>query len=352
MSNRLRVLITIFALAAVAVPVSAGTVQLRNGDRITGDLVGVRGGAVIVSSPWGGEIRVRLESVSTMSAEEPLWILAGGERMQGTLLPAAPGRVRILGDAGSREIAIASLSGISPDAPTFLLDGLDAEIEVLGAEAEATPWSGQVELGAHFSSGNTDRRGVHLGFLAVREVETDRFEVKGRAVYNEEDGSRTTNEQTLSVREDLKFDGWYAFVLLGLERDEFEDLDLRAVFGPGIGIVLADGDDLKAKVEAGPTVVYENYRSDRDDQWDLVARIGFNAEMKVFDNAKITESLELFPSLSDLGEFRLVSETTFEQPLSEVLFFKLGVINEYNTDVTKGVDRWDLKLLASLVYKF
>ncbi len=225
------------------------------------------------------------------------------------------------------------------------------EIEVLGSEEEVVRWKGEIELGATYSSGNTDRRGFNAGARAARETVEDLFESRFTAVYSEEDGERSTNEQVLSFRYDRKELPWYWFGFLSFERDEFEDLDLRIVFSPGVGYVITDTPEAKAKVEIGPSGLYQDYE-DTDGDWEFELRIGFRGEWAVFEKARITEDLQVFPSLSDSGEYRVKSETAFEQPLSDVLFFKLAVLFDYNTDVPEGVDRQDLKVLASLVYKF
>ena len=75
-------------------------------------------------------------------------------------------------------------------------------------------------------------------------------------------------------------------------------------------------------------------------------------EFALFDAAKLVEELAIYPSMSDSGEYRIQSETSFEQPLSDVLFFKISALFYYNSTVPEGVDKQDTKILASLVYKF
>ena len=60
-------------------------------------------------------------------------------------------------------------------------------------------------------------------------------------------------------------------------------------------------------VEIGPTLTYNDYVS-REAEYASELRIGFLAAWKVFGEARITEDLQIFPSLTDTGEFRLISE--------------------------------------------
>jgi len=237
-------------------------------------------------------------------------------------------------------------------APALAGEALDEEIEVLGIESDPA-WKGQIELGANYSSGNTDKRGFIFGARAKRETAEDEFEARFDAIYSEDDGERSVNEQILAFRYDIELeDPWYAFALLSFERDEHEEIDLRAIFAPGVGYWLTKEEDLQARLEAGPSALYEDYRTEEGETWELEFRVGFWGQMKVFDSATLTQDLQYFPTLTDTPEYRLVSETTFAQPLSESWFLKLAVLWFYDSAPAEHVDRQDLKVLISLVYEF
>ena len=228
---------------------------------------------------------------------------------------------------------------------------LNDEIDVLGSEEAVTSWKGQLELGAFYNAGNTDRLGFNFGAAAALDSSDNLFETKFSAVYSEEDKARSENEQFFSFRHNHKFHPWYTLGILSLERDEFEDLDLRLVFSPGLGYVIEDTDDVKMSVEFGPSALYQDY-DEGDSEWEFELRVGFRGEFALFDAAKLVEELAIYPSMSDSGEYRIQSETSFEQPLSDVLFFKISALFYYNSTVPEGVDKQDTKILASLVYKF
>jgi putative salt-induced outer membrane protein YdiY len=243
-------------------------------------------------------------------------------------------------------------------APQNPLIGLDTAIAAASEKGESL-WKGKLELGAFFTDGNTDRLGGNFGLTVTRDDEDTKFTGKATATYAEENDERTTNEQFVSLREDFKLGEWYAFAILSFERDEFERIDLRAIFAPGAGRTLADDPDFKLDVELGPTLTYTNYENDSGDgipdedaEYAIEARIAFHAEIAVFDSAKIIQDLEIFPSLSDFGQYRFVSETAFVQPLSEAWYFKLSIIDKYNSDPVSGTEKNDLEVRVSLVFDF
>jgi putative salt-induced outer membrane protein YdiY len=161
------------------------------------------------------------------------------------------------------------------------------------------------------------------------------------------------------MREDLKFDPWYFFVLLSFERDEFEQINLRGILAPGAGVKIFDGPEFRMNAEAGPTLTFVDYDDDFFDDPDedtsdyfIEGRAALHAELNVLGDALLYEDLQYFPNFSEGGECRLVSETGFSKPLSESLVFKLAAINEYNSMLENPKKNHDLKVIAALIFKF
>jgi hypothetical protein len=271
--------------------------------------------------------------------------------------------------------------GVPAEEPAAPSD-IDVAIDDMGSEGMPNPWSGSVELGATYTSGNSDRL-VFSGLAqAARETPTEKLEAKLSTLYGEDSRIRSINEQILTLRGEWKFHPAYAFLQLVGERDEFEEIDWRVIIAPGAGYWFVNDDRTQVKAEVGPAYTYEDYMKPRlplgvdltslspgertaelndlnarkadyqEKEGKLQARISVFAFQKVFDDASITEEIEYYPEIGDPDSFRLISTTTFEQPLSEAWFWKLQIINEYNTPVAKDVDRHDFKAIMALVLKF
>ncbi len=322
-SSAIRTVVILMALLAVSAA-SADTIILTNGDRISGEIVAMRDGKIIVNTGYAGEVPV-----------DPA-MLSGIEREHGSVLTSG----------GAVDAELARLTGINED-PGLMETAVHAEVDLRTSDL----WKGKLELGALFTDGNTDRMGGNLALTVIRETPDDKFTGKATVTYAEEDDVKSADEQFLSLREDFKFEPWYVFAVLSFERDPFEDIDLRAIFSPGAGRNIAKSETFTADIEIGPALTYNDYRS-RDSEYAAELRLGFKAEWKVFGTARITEDLQIYPSLSDTGEFRLVSETAFEQPLGGSWFMKISLIDRYNSDVADGIEENDLELRLSLVYDF
>ncbi len=328
---------------------TAGTVILENGDQVTGDILSSQGRTLIVKTEHMGIVRIPVSAVSEIKTDGAFTVqLASGDRISGLLKTDGDGNLTIRSASGAVSTPIDDVHGMMP-VPMDLAfpDGVDAAVE----QVVQAGWSGDVELGVNYQTGNTERMGIAFRFSVVRDAPNDKFEVNGGLLYTEEDDTRNTNRQFLTIQENLKFGSWYVFGLLAFNRDEFKDIDLRGALTPGVGYIFADSDDWKLLAEVGPTMTYTDWR-DGESEWTFEIFFAAKAEVTVFESAKLYENLFLYPSITNSPDFRLISETGFEQPLSESLFLRIAFIVNYDTSVSSPTRETDTKLLITLAMKF
>lgn len=97
-----------FMLLSVA---HADTVELANGDRISGRIVAMRAGVLGLQTDFAGEIAIKWEAVATLSTDEPVTVLqAGGKELLTKLTVRNPGSA--LTDTGEA-ITLTAISGLS-----------------------------------------------------------------------------------------------------------------------------------------------------------------------------------------------------------------------------------------------
>jgi len=297
------------AVLALTAPAMADTLTFENGDRLTGRVIGEEDGKVILEVEGIGEVRVDADRVILRSDEKAV-----------------------------------------PE------ENLEATVDVLAEEIEKeekSPWTLRLDLGATYATGNTERVGLILMFEAKRVTEETEFTAIAAVVYTEDDKSRTQNEQIIAFRYDWKFDTWYLFAGVNFERDEFEDLDLRAQGLGGVGTWLAKSDDLTIKVETAPAATYVDYRSDNlDSEWRFEWIFAGWMDWKVSENLTIKQWIRWIPDLTNTPEWRSNWLTEFITPLADNVAGKLSIWWDYNTNPSPGFERTDLKILLSLVITF
>jgi len=67
---------------------------------------------------------------------------------------------------------------------------------------------------------------------------------------------------------------------------------------------------------------------------------------------RLSEELASYHSIDDYNEYRLISTTTFTNPITENLSFKIKLINKYENEPAEEARNNDLRLESSLAYKF
>src|SRR5262249_51737181 len=145
-------------------------------------------------------------------------------------------------------------------------------------------WKGAVSLGATVANGNTNRKTATATGNAELRREKDRFTFGLLWNYAKEDGV-TTDRRTLAT---AKYDYFitkklYALANASGESDLNAQLDLRMIFGVGMGYQFVEDEHWNVNGEAGLSYVDENYKDNSADAEFLAARLAYKCEYKVDD---------------------------------------------------------------------
>jgi putative salt-induced outer membrane protein YdiY len=216
-------------------------------------------------------------------------------------------------------------------------------------------WHGGVELGVNGSEGNTRTFNGRAGANASRE--TDELLTKASISYKlARTGSDTTENKALAeARNDWKLgkdSRWSIFAQGTLEYDDFQDWDLRVAVFTGVGYRFFDEKDTKLNGRVGVGASREIGGS--DDDWTPEALLGADLLHQITERQRLTASIDVYPSLSDGGEFRSIAKAAWEVVVDpEVkMSLKIGVEDRYDSDVPAGIKRNDFDYFAMLVWSF
>ena len=252
----------------------------------------------------------------------------------------------------------------APDelAMPFVLAAAGDEASSAAPETSAEPappvsWSGTIEAGIQIREGNTDTVDLFGKVKALRK--SDKRERTALASFDYAESSGKTTRSRVFAEGTYRSYGparSYFFAVINGEYDEIEDLILRvnAAAGPGRKFIDSENTTLLGEVGAGATVEFYQSRPDTDDE-KIEAVLRFHAELvtTVFDRSEFGQALTIYPSMTDLGAFKLISDTSLTTPLSERLDLRISIHDEYDSDPeVPGVKRNDLTLRATFIYRF
>lgn len=316
-------------------PKPTDVVTLKNGDRVTGELVQMTGGKVVVKTDWAGDVSVDFEDVATIECSRSLPI----EFTTGEIIT---GRLEKRGD-GTYLVSEVLPSGI----PLKLED-----VESI-AKPEPKIWSGDFRLGFGYSSGNTDTMSVSAGAEVRRVTDIDTFRIYANTNYEERDNESSAQRTWGGSDYEYNFtERWYGKAYLILENDKFKDLNLRTTVGVSTGYKFIKEDDMLLQGDIGPAYINENYRGDTEDKDFVALALGERFEWKISEGQSLIQTLLVFANTERFSDTLFNFALTYKQTVVGALYFDLTVADDYDTEPAEGTKRNDFRMTAGLGYSF
>lgn len=245
------------ALALLALspgPASGDTLELTNGDRLSGTVVRLADGELVFETDWAGELTVDWEHVDTVTTDAPMAVLtAEGMELVGTL---APGE-----DADVLQVTPAELA-----APVEVPRRAVAAIQPPGRPPVRV--QGHLAAGLVDSRGNTESRSLYAEGQVIARTDRSRFTLGGQGTRAETNGRTTADSQRVW----LGYDHFVSErVFLGassrLSRDEFTDVELRSSLGLSAGFHFFDSKRTTLAAQLGASYVDENFGEAPDESY-------------------------------------------------------------------------------------
>ena len=346
----------LFVLSTVVIHAQTTTLQLRNGDKISGNILSEDLNRVIVSNSWAKEIVIPLveiksrEKITPPPTETNAVVVAKAAPAPTPTVPVAPPK-----------------PAIKPKRPSS--------------------WHGDVQVGADVGISETKRELYYAKFkITYAPIEegnptgTNKFIGRFRntfdynAAYGTVTSDRTVGNQTISETKlsANRMDGSsktdfdlgterkiFIYNLMGAGYDEIRKIEYRYEVGPGVGYHLLNRSNLVLNAEVGMNYqeqylwnksgiplerIYNRtdnfyYRFAEDFTWKISKKLTFD------------EKFELFPQI-DFSEYRFRFESNLRYWLWENLSFNLTVLDTYDTQSAKSVGKNDLQIRSSIGVKF
>lgn len=330
--TRPRLLLAALALV-LAAPLAADTVELRNGDRLSGDIVTATGGVLQLDPPWGDPLAIPFAEVARIVTDAAVTVeTTAGERFVGALTTGDDEVLRVaVADGPPVEIPFAEVAALDPPEPSG--------------------FHGSLSLGATAQRGNTRRTTYAVAGEAVHEDEEDRFTLRLRWVDAREDRVTTSKSTFGSFQYDyFVADRWYLLAAAEILQDELRGLDLRTVAGLGAGWQAIESETLDLDLEAGLSYVSRDFVADPDEEV-LSARLAADLGWKLFGRLTLGDSLVLYPSLED-DEIVLRNDLSLETDLFAGWGIQVANVLDYDSDPPAGREAEDLLWIVSLLYSF
>lgn len=321
--------------ASDAAPKPTDVVTLKNGDRVTGELVKMTGGKVVVKTDWAGDVTVDYEDVATMECSRSLPVeFKTGEIITGRLEKRADGTYLV--------------SDVIPG-------GIRLKTEDIDSIAKPPPkiWSGDFGIALGYSSGNTDTTSAAARAEVKRETEQDTFRIYAKTEYEERDNETSTQRTIGGSEYEYNFtERWYGKAYVIFENDKFKDLNLRTTVGLATGYKFIKEDDMLLQGDIGPAYVNENYSGDIEDKDFVALAAGERFEWTISEGQSIVQTLQAFFNTEKFSDVLLNAAITYKQTITGNLHFDLTLEDDYDTEPAADTKRNDFRMMLGVGYSF
>lgn len=334
----LKVAMGLWAALCVSMAAQAERITLTNGDVLNAKVVSQDDATVTVEHAVLGTLTLPREQVATVAADAPAAAADAGPTGE-----AAVADAKAQAEAGTAPAA----GPADADAPAAPRPGLFGTDFLAG-------WNRTFEFGLTGSDGNTEEFTLRAFFGMDYEDDRDRWNVSALYYRSGTDGDTTRNEFTGAVVKDwLIPDAKHFFFATGkYEYDQFQAWEHRASAFGGIGYQFYKDDkwDLLGRAGAGG-----NYEFGDVNDFTPEALLGLEYNWYIKKGQTFSAYTTFYPALDPFfGEFRNISGVAYKLEIDRNagMSLKLGVENEYESDVEPGEEENDLKYFAALVWDF
>ena len=346
------------ALLCLAVPAAnADQVTLKNGDRLTGIIAKSDGKTLLLKTDAAGDITLKWDAVSAIASSQPLNVqLNNGQTLTGLVTT----------DDGKFAIATADRGPVA--APR------DAVVAIRNA-AEQTDynrlqhprifdlWSGLFDAGLSETRGNSALLAFNLSAKAARVTTRNKLSLYATSVYATDNTTPPARTTANAIEGGVRFDynltpRVFVFVLADFASDQFQHLDLRAVFGGGAGIHVIKTTNTAFDVFAGADYNKENFSPNPPLVLTSVTRnaaevlAGEELSWKLNNRVAFNERFTAFPNVSDLGQYRFQFDATAATKLKSWLSWQVTLSDRYLSNPLPGLKSNDELLSTGLRLTF
>lgn len=294
------VLLVVFASTALA-----DQVLLKNGDRLSGQIIRFDGKNLILKSDFAGEVTIQWTAVQQITSDQSLHVQSSSGHTEVGPVTTSDGKINI-----------AAKTGGTVEIPKEDIVLIRNEAEQSAYEQSLNPgfrenWDAGATVGFALTRGNSQTKNLALAFNANRKTLHDKLSLYVNSVYATNDApgavpSTTANAEQGGIRYDHDIKPrLFAFVGADFQADALQTLDLRSVFGGGLGFHVIKQETTTLDLLAGVNYTHEKYTAFARNF--AAATLGDEFTHKLYGSTVLTQSLYFYPDLSNAGEYR----TTF-----------------------------------------
>ncbi len=344
------VLILIFVVNSTVFP---DTIEMTNGDRLTGKIVKKEGDKLFIETEIAGTISVKWSMVKEIVSENKVVVtLDDGKKIEGKIKPIE-NKIEVKGEAEAVEVKPEQVRIVRTPEAQAKYEDLQRRIAENGI---LDFWSGTVDVGFSLTSGNSDTRTFSAAMRATRKRPKNTIRTYANAVQVRDTSSDESRIRAQSMWAGVKYESdinkkLFAYASTDLEYNKPQELNIRAVIGGGLGYRALRNERIQFDVSAGFTNNYENFSTGLKRN-SAEASIGEDFKIRINERVRFTERFVFYPNLTNFGEARALLDASLETDINSWLGWQLSIGNRFNSQPVNQTETNDFILSTGLRFSF
>jgi putative salt-induced outer membrane protein len=217
-------------------------------------------------------------------------------------------------------------------------------------------WRGSLGAGVSQATGSVDTFTATANADAVRRTERDKLRFYFQSLYSRQETNGVTELNAQQVRLGGRYDRDFSDLSFGFagydgEKNKVADLKWRHVPAIGAGVHLRNSKDFQFDVFGGYAYNREIHYSSPDRSFNE-ALIGEETTSKFTKNMTLTQKLQVYPNLTDRGEYRVTFDAGFVAPLFARWNLTVTYSLRYQSNPPPGIENRDTLLFTGLQYQW
>jgi putative salt-induced outer membrane protein YdiY len=340
----------------------ADQVTLKNGDRLTGDIVSGDGKTLLLKTESDGDVTIKWDAIATIESTQNLTImLKDGKRVAGKVT-TADGKFVV---AGGAPFAKEDVVALRNDTEQKAFD--------LAAERMAHPrftyfWGGIFDTGLALTRGNSSTASFTFDGKAVRATPRDKLTVYANYIYANNEttlpSTTTANLFQTGIRGDLNIGPrLFVYATADFTTNQLQHLSLRQTYGGGLGYHVIktdrtlfdvfggfdyDRDEFNAYSYLNPAPPPPDIIVPASTLSSAEAVVGEEFDSHINKRTMLNERFQFFPNLSHTGDYRIQFNATLAVAMKTWLSWQTSFQDQYISYPPPGLKGNDLVLSTGL----
>jgi hypothetical protein len=320
-------------------------IVLKNGDRVTGEILGLEYGLMRLETNDMGTINIEWSAIASIDSQYTFDVQrAGGRRYSGVIATSQDGEELVIRDEiGEESVPLSSVVRVT--------------------ELETGFWqrvSGSMSVGFNYTK-STGIRTASINISSQYQAEQLKATLDISAYETSSpDTEPSARENLTSTVQFQRERPSFLMLLNSLERNDELGIDARLTTGGGLARYVGQDQDSEFMLFAG-AVANQEWTNDEaeaidadESQQSLEGVLGASWRIFRFNDPEVSlaSTAYLYPSLTEKGRHRGTLDVSLRREIISDLFFDISFYESYDSDPPSGGETTDYGIVTSLGYKF